>query len=515
MKFLSSIFLIVAIVAILFGIDKGFDWSDEGMYALLADPNQENFGGFFNYDLFFKLFYEWTGISFGLVGLRWIRLLSCFIAAFGLSHFWKNFNQESSLSIQVFVISMAGVLVSYGFLPPSFSYNSINLLISCLWLGLISKKSLSRENILLLGLLLSILFYAKITVCVLLFLFTLLRIAFTNSTKNRWLSIVGLVIPFLLIEIVFLVVLGQNGWLRVFDTMAILSSRPEYEGGLIVKYTLVGVFWTICLVIPFLTSGYLHTCQHRLFPLALAISILLFGIVGYTTMITSEWNHWIFLTPILGIAFFSSKVDWSSLSRDQVFLFALLLLLPFVLHFGSNVYFLRLGIHYWVFWVLAFLFIWKKTSKIPSWNITAIMTTFSLLLVVNGVLFNSFNSGNILHANKKWLYSPGKSILLTPADYAFYAELEKEIKDVPNLKVVSIYRNPGLLYMLGKNYPKTPGIWTPNQVGLLLDHQDTLDVILVNSFDNEEVPFPNFSYRKSIKLPSIGEVKIFWKATNK
>ena len=74
--------LLMCLLFIWIGINKGFDISDEGLYVLLTVPTQENQSGIINYDLFFKLIFQVTGISFSLIDLRLIRLVGYFFAGY-------------------------------------------------------------------------------------------------------------------------------------------------------------------------------------------------------------------------------------------------------------------------------------------------------------------------------------------------------------------------------------------------------------------------------------------------
>jgi len=85
---------------VLLVINRGFDVSDEGLYVLLAHPLQENQGGIFNYDLFFKLFHQITGIHFGIVGLRILRLFIYCLGALALAIFYRNLKFEKQLSLK-------------------------------------------------------------------------------------------------------------------------------------------------------------------------------------------------------------------------------------------------------------------------------------------------------------------------------------------------------------------------------------------------------------------------------
>lgn len=511
MKILSFVFLFISLGFILFGINKGFDWSDEGMYALLAIPEQENQAGIFNYDLFFKLLHQWTGIEFGLIGLRALRLFTCFIGAAAMTGFWKNFNQETSLSFQVFQLSLIGILGSYAFLPQTFSYNSITLLAACLWVWGISFESYSKRYLFIIGFSLMLLFYAKITVCILLFGLTMPILWSKSSSSSRLSGLVFLIAPFFIMESVFFIFLGESGVFRVLKASELMSQRSDYGLWMILKYTLVGLFWSVLVFIPFLISGLLYKRLFTLWPLFLGISMVVFGMVSYYTSITSEWNHWVFFLPLAGIAFLIPQMKWTQIKTKQLLLVLLLLVFPFLLHFGSNVYFLRLGIHYWVFWVLGLFFLWKKTNK-PSFSAIPLSAGFlTCILVVNGVFLHPFNTSNLLDENEAWEYRLGSFIYLSTEMHSFYQNLKAELNDMPDNKITSIYMNPGLLYMTGKTYPKTPGIWSRDQYDYHFRDDDSLKVLITNSLQESTDLTNGYTLKKELILPPINKIEIFWK----
>lgn len=511
MKILSFVFLCISLGFILFGINKGFDWSDEGMYALLAIPEQENQAGIFNYDLFFKLLHQWTGIEFGLIGLRALRLFTCFMGAAALTGFWKNFNQETSLSFQVFQLSLVGILASYAFLPQTFSYNSITLLSSCLWIWGISFESYSKRHLLILGGSLALLFYAKITVCILLCALTIPILWSKSPSSSKLSGLVFLTVPFFIMESAFFLFLGESALFRLLNASDLMSKRSDYEFWMILKYTLVGFFWSVLVFIPFLISGFLFKRAFTVWTLFFGISIVVFVVISYFTSITSEWNHWVFFLPLAGIAFLIPQLKWTQIKAKQLLLVLLLLVFPFLLHFGSNVYFLRLGIHYWGFWVLGLFFLWKKSNKpsFPAIPLSAAVLT--CILVVNGVFLHPFNTSNLLDENEVWEYRTGSFIYLSTEMHSFYQNLKIELDDVSDNRVTSIYMNPGLLYMTGKTYPKTPGIWSRDQYDFHFRDDESLRVLITNSLQKSTDLTNGYTLKKELILPPINKIEIFWK----
>jgi hypothetical protein len=503
--------VLLSIVAIIFAMPRGFDISDEGVYALLAVPSQENIAGVFNYDLFFKFFYKITGVEFGLIGLRILRLITCFVAAGSLSIFWSNLYQKKVGGLSVFFICLSGVLGSYGFLSQTLSYNSINLMCGCLWLGLISRPKFSNGSLLLLGTTLSLLFYSKITVCLILGLLTV-GIIMWNTDRIIWgRMLLVLSLPFLLLEIVFFFMLGESGILRALAAEKMLEFRPDYHFMTIVKYSIVGIFWSVLVIIPFFLAGYLKRISSRYYNPALLIGLIIFTLVSYFTTITNEVNHVLFLSTLSLLGFLMGSSQLSKMTVREAGFLSLLIIFPFILHFGSNVYFLRLGIHYWVFWILAVLFILRFNKFEGKTIFQCLLPILSLILVFNGISLYSFNFYNYNEETAFWEYRKGKSIRIPLSEIDLYSNLIKLTSLSEESNVLPIFRNPGLVYMIGKSHPRTPGLWSRQQLEYFFPDSKNLSVILYNS--TFEFPFEKKKWREgsSFKLSDDEYVKVFWK----
>jgi hypothetical protein len=145
------LFLGLSLGAIIFGIPRDFDFSDEGLYLLFYDLNQQNIDGIFNCDLFFMLIHRFKGLEFGIIGLRIIRLISYLTGAFGLAVFRKNLFELQTLSLSIFLLGLAWLFAGYGFLSPTLSYNSIYAVAVCFWGAIISRKNMNLTGRILLG----------------------------------------------------------------------------------------------------------------------------------------------------------------------------------------------------------------------------------------------------------------------------------------------------------------------------------------------------------------------------
>ena len=501
--------ILFIILVIIFAIPRGFDFSDEGLYVLLADPNQQNVGGVFNYDLFFKLIFKFTGIDFGIKGLRVLRLLSYFLGAFGMAIFWKNVQKSSRISLSIFLLALTGLFASYGFLPSTLSYNSISVVAVCLWLGMVSNEALNWKHWLLLGIVFLTLFYSKITVCFLLGFLTILYFGFKKQLNFK--NVLFLLAPFVFFEGLFFILFQENAMSRLIAEQGFLNQRQDYSTFLLLKHTMVGIFWSIFATFFFLIAGKLKQDLSKLYFPFLALAIFVLCAVFYWTRITEEWSHIFLLATLALIGMQVGQLNLKQFkSKKGLFLFVLIVL-PFLLHFGSNVYWMRLGIHYWVFWLFAFaLLIQTKSAKfqIAFHHFSAVS---SLLLVIVGIWISPFEGSYLWDSSYSWEYRPGKRILLSKSQIDFLQKLKPEIEPIESGKIASLYLNPGLLYILNRTSPHIPGYWKPSQAKTFLGSGDELELILFNQLEKFPFDQKRWEIKDELTQPNGEKLQVLWR----
>jgi hypothetical protein len=501
--------ILVTILVVIFAIPRGFDFSDEGLYVLLADPNQQNLGGIFNYDLFFKLIFKFTGIDFGIKGLRVLRLMSYFLGAFGMAIFWKNVQKSSGISFPIFLLALTGLFAGYGFLPATLSYNSISVVAVCLWLGMVSNEALNWKHWLLLGLVFLTLFYSKITVCFLLGFLTILYFGFNKQLNFK--NVLFLLTPFVFFEGLFFILFQENALGRLFSVQGFFHQRQDYSMVLLLKYTMVGIFWSLFATFFFLIAGKLKQDLSKLYFPFLALAIFVLCAVFYWTRITEEWSHIFLLATLALIGMQMGQLNLKQFkSKKGLFLFVLIVL-PFLLHFGSNVYWMRLGIHYWVFWLFAFaLLIQTKSAKfqIAFHHFSAVS---SLLLVIVGIWISPFEGSYLWDSSYSWEYRPGKRILLSKSQIDFLQKLKPEIEPIESGKIASLYLNPGLLYILNRTSPHIPGYWKPSQAKTFLGSGDELELILFNQLDKFPFDQKRWKIKDELIQPNGEKLQVLWR----
>lgn len=494
---------------ILLGINRGFDFSDEGLYAFLADPNQPNIGGVFNYDLFYKLIYRISGLEFGIIGLRISRLISYFMGAYALTVFWKNLYPKQKLSQLIFLLSLAGLFAGYGFLPPTLSYNSMSVVLVCFWLAMVSKQKLLPKDWFLLGLIFALLIYVKVTVCVLLCIPTILY--FLRIKMFDLISLVYLILPFLVFEGLFYILFSETAFTRLFGEFGFIDQRQDYTFLLLIKYTAVGGFWIFLTGFSFLLSSKFKQASSKIYRMLIMLALTTLVCVCYFTFITSEWSHIFLLITIAGIAWELGESRSGELAGKEYLFIFVLVFLPFILHFGSNVYWLRLGIHYWVFWLIAYVLLIRKKDPKFRERIFALASLISLTLVVFGIWLTPFEGTYLWESTEKWEYKPGKEISLSPSQVELLKKINSEIEHSNPTEVISLYGNPGLLYLLGKNSLYSPGYWKPSQAKLFLNSGSEIDLILFNKL--YDFPFEPSEWEKKGEFmqPNGEKLLLLWR----
>jgi hypothetical protein len=318
-------------------------------------------------------------------------------------------------------------------------------------------------------------------------------------------------LPFSLLEIVFFFMLGESGILRALAAEKMLEFRPDYHFMNIVKYSIAGVYWSILVITPFFLSGYLKWISNRYCKPALLISLFFFSLVIYFTTITNEINHVLLLSTLALLGFLMGSSQLSKMTEREAGFLSLLMVFPFILHFGSNVYFFRLGIHYWVFWILAVFFV-VRFNKF-EWKIIfqCLLPILSLILVFNGISLYSFNFYNYNEETAFWEYRKGKSIRIPLSEIDLYSNLIKLTSLSEESNVLPIFRNPGLVYMIGKSHPRTPGLWSRDQLKYYFLDTEPIGVIFYN--DTFGFPFDRSKWNEKAEFTVKGEQKlqVFWK----
>lgn len=448
----SSLSFAACLVLIVLGFNRGFDISDEGFYVLLADPRQSNDFGIINYDFFFKLFHQVTGHTFSLAELRGLRLIFYLLGAMALSSFLRKMVHGSIPAVEAFLICSLGMFAGYAFLPPTLSYNSLTVVLSSFWLALIFSDRPYLVKSTLLGLILALLVYVKVTVAIVLLLLTIVHYLFAKN-NSIW-AYVGILSPFLFLEVAFWTLFGQNCISRLSEAITIQAARETYSFFYLFKTLVLGFFYVVSVVLISFVFRFLRFYRPDwTWWMAGWVGLVLIGL-SYFTHINEEWNH-----VILIFSAFLIAMTWKE--KVPTYTEVLLFILPFILHVGSDVYWMRIGIHYWVFWLLLILI------QSSNWGhfLRVWVCLIPVLLVFNGIWWHPFGQEKPLWEEKvAWERVEKEKIHLDPIQISWLHKIKSVKQIAENGELLAAYRIPGLPWLLGLTMPYSPGYWEKNQL---------------------------------------------------
>ncbi|UZD23945.1 hypothetical protein [Algoriphagus halophytocola] len=436
---------------------RGLDVSDEGLYLFLAHPFQDNQAGIFNYDLFFKAWYQLTGLHFGIVGLRILRIVLYGFATVSLTLFYLQIRRFKPDFLNAGLLCFLAILLGYAFLPASLSYNHLSVVITSFWLMALSYQSQSFFRYLILGILIGLLVYVKFPTAFILWVITLTYFIFLK--RLNLIAFIGIILPIGILEVSLYLVFGENATSRLAGASEWLSTRGEYGSLLLLKYTGVGLFWSLLGVVTgWLAQSYFSKGSHRLLFLMTAIILL-----GYLTWIAEDWHHLFVLALAIFIGKTLAKKQDDGSNPANIFWIVLLFALPFFLHLGSNVYWLRMGVHYMVFWVLALILLDAKLESITNYIPISVFSVSTVIMIFNGLWWHPFGQAPLWTYTEPWEYLPSKFILLRKGQVDILQGFQKQIPDGQE-EIPAAYLIGGVPYLLGKTQPKSPAIWNKSQL---------------------------------------------------
>jgi len=306
------------------------------------------------------------------------------------------------------------------------------------------------------GAILSLLLYIKVTVALIFFPLTFLILIFRRRVPAPELAL--LVLPLILSESVFHLCIGENALSRLAEGVSLSAQRPGYQIGMMIKSVAAGGLWTGLSALIFLWIGIAKRAERGFFRPALLLGVLCVGSICYFTHMTEEWNHLVLICFAAVFGFYLG--EGRNVSTAPWLWVGCLLLLPFFLHLGSNVYWLRIGIHYSVFWVFAFMISFDRLQGV----FYPVIASLSVLLIFNGIWWHPFGQEEPLWEEKiPWNRTGSEVVQLDPDLAAILNSMNSRLPE-SSQPILAAYRIPGLVWLSGKQMPHSPGIWDPSQL---------------------------------------------------
>jgi hypothetical protein len=490
-RIVLSVCTLFLLTTIIWGVNKGFDISDEGYFMLGYTKLQEIGITETHFHIIVRNIFGWLDIN--LINIRILRLFVKYISVLffylGLRKWLKvKYNREPD-QLTTFCFIFIGALVGYMSGRQALSYNILNLffvaaVIGCLlsiFADLEHKNSPFKTTYLfsfIIGFLLVFQFFTKFTsalfqlffVLLLYFIYPLDFIAIKNNILKRFELLLFLVagiifgsflftkyfisIPKAINDIWLSIHLLQNNPASGYQTYTILSRF--YEASLQIFGVCV---WSAgCYFILKLTVKYLD--QTRL-PKYLKIIILFTAILAITLYSFSKYNYNYGSTILIGLVFFIITFSLDTLKNSDfkpplIIVLAILFIEPFIGSIGSNSE-LLIQVTYYVFiWlgiVVVLTVLINKNLYVPYY-VMAIIGVISTALIIQTFIVFPFKQKSLFLQNQDISYLPNtKGLKVDLETKQYLTDINNVIKDYPGYSLIGLYKMPGIIYLLGRNSP--------------------------------------------------------------
>ncbi len=508
-NFILLLILIFILAIILWGVNKGFDITDEGFTMLLYKYPQEYTFNVTNFHILGSKLFAWLNPD--IITYRFLRLiLSIFSSLIFSWGFWlwlqkNNFIQNDSpvnfISITTFFI--IGHLSYYSLSHQIASYNPANshlmLISSGILLFVFSQDkyfNLKQLLLVVVGIIIAVQFFVKFSSAISFFILSIILIIlhFRKISIITY-PIIGIIIGGLIYFIFFQ---DYQSWLSgSVEGFSLASSTDTYgPTQLLGKYFIYFINIGKHLILEFLVffigifflvhSAYRNNQLFGIRYLFIGITTLFYLLFlyqsysqglhkggGYHTVYWEKSTHIYIIVLIAGViaslAIFWDKIRYSVLKENlnTIGIIILLIAVPFMGMVGTNNVSSSAFKPYLVTWfaliVIFLLYINKyiKTNLIS--NITLItVALFVLSQIIDGFIYSHYRLADI-RANQTETVKDIKNLEGIKVDIKtkhFFEKLNQIITTKTNFKegdpIVAAYDMPGLVYALGGISPGNP-----------------------------------------------------------
>lgn len=475
----------------IWGINKGFDFTDEG-YAILGLQNTQIVNpGLSNFHLIVKTLFFWINPT--LVNIRLLRLFlaisSSLVFFHGLSTFFKN-TINKKLLISFILI---GNIIPFSFGPVCLSYNSLGAYLLLFFLGLFLKdiSEMHKKNIILKlvsGLILSVFFFVRLpNVIVILFIFFLFAV-FNFKNKNLLFATIIYLSGFIFGSLFFFY-LFENP-INFMDRILLDISNLNNLGGVHSANSLFSGVLILVIQLSkfFLISGCIFLAYFLLKinvikkPFNQKILLQLFKVFFFLYWIrhfseTYRDSSSVIVLVIGSIIYCTYKLFLSNhkvnYKSNDIFIFIILFFTPFFSAFGTGNTLIYNSIYLLPCWS-AFLVCFNSL-----FNIELKRFFLSLFLFSSCYFFyfhyvaHPYRQLPLTVQNKKVL---NKGIFLDDHTSTNIKKLKQKLLNIGFKEgdpIIAIYKLPGLIYLLDAISPLTPlSVWDENNLSLFLSKLD-------------------------------------------
>jgi hypothetical protein len=518
----------------IWGLNKGFDLSDEGSYLLGYQPEQELGARQGYYHIVVRKTFSF--IELNVVNVRIIRLvltiLGSVILSAGVNMWFKTKNY-----IYFLPFILVGNFLSYCFGPPSLSYNTITGFIVMASLGFVLYASadinIPKNARLLLfflsGVLLSFQIITKITTAPfqLVLLLIVITVLYKTNKKVKTLSEITLVFGMLMGSLVYST-FYQN-YLEFLKNFIYGASIATKSGdGHNLTYYLSDSFITIVKILKFVIISIVlvkllelwkrsrihHTLTGSIFQL-LTATILLYFFFHYYFIVRSESDissAFLALTTISILSIINTcKINdfiKPTNIRNNILLLLILLVEPFVASIGTNNTLLSNTTLYLGFW-FAVIFV-NEFGQSERFIIIFISIISGIYFFLFGYVIEPYRTPCLYLQNSRINNLSRAKNIYVDKNTKEYVEMVRDALIENGFKkgdpIITMFGLPGLVYLMGGISPGSI-LFSDKQYTLFLNNLTNTPydvnesyIIVKNTFSKyfeEQLQAPELSFPKN------------------
>lgn len=494
-----SILLAFVVFVLIWGINKGFDLSDEGLYMLnFLYPNET--APYWKYGVLFNQIFGW--LDFQVIEYRALRLVltlfSTWVLTWGFWHWMKNntfFNSKFQFSrLGIFAFLSLGSLVGYSFGPQTLSYNSLLNIDLQFILGLFfyylfanqkHQKIKAWASLSGIGFILMLMFFTKFSAAILVLGALVFWIALFHINRNKFFKNLILDNLFLLVGIIF----GLNYFALSSDSLSdlfaelsnSLSTVPGHDLTTIYKtYTVSSrfafvdsVLWMFEIPILFLLLIWFKSEMKQGDFLFIFLGILIYTCVrfflkdyfksGLIHVNTAFYPYISILFSFLVLHFlihFKNKKEKITIPKREVYLVSFLLFfIPILASAGTNNSLPLQCVLFLSNWFLLFYILLIRISEFIQNKFFAICIVIFIGIIsvsqtIFGFVYAPYRLNGNLFAQKENVENleKVKNLKLDLQSKNFILKIDSilnsKIKRLENQPMISVNASPGIVYLL-------------------------------------------------------------------
>jgi hypothetical protein len=470
---------------LIWGLNKGFDTTDEGFSLLLFQDNQE---AFYSTTYFFNIIKYTLGHFFNLnvINIRITRLVFMFITSFLISRYLLMMvvtekNERFLHSIIYFLLSFIGLSIGYTFGPAALSYNHIavfllfiSFVFSAFALEPRVKPSVSILFLLISGVCTSFVLFTKFS-SFFIFLFFQFLVLLVSFKRERRILLIFFIVGLASGFGYYFTFAGNFGFFYSDFIKGIeLLQSAGYESKTIYQKLLRDVlrfffilgFSSIVVVMYFFASRYQKARRKDMMPkIFLLIGFIIISFIINMTELTIYSGKYLYLFFIaLGIALIQCKNDKLELTHNKIYGLVLFFAIPFIASFGSSNGILINSI-FGIGIVLPLLWLLLKKRIVELYILLSFLIVMASLEIYNKYVIQPYRINSLTEQTEKlYFLKDNANLMVDKKTWDLVYQLNEFLKefDLTQTPIIGIYKMPGLIYLLG-GYSPGYVLWEESQ----------------------------------------------------